>query len=126
MYLDFNQEARDMILHFMRHYFPDHEKLVYPIVASTIKNDMTAFGKLLEGLNYKEGHKVLNAHVRALGENIPPMFNSYSNLSSTMKFFGTSLNDHFGEVEESGIMVTIADIYETKKERHIATYKKGH
>jgi hypothetical protein len=41
------------------------------------------------------------------------------NLSSTMKFFGTSLNDDFGEVEESGIIVTIADIYEIKIERHL-------
>jgi hypothetical protein len=41
-----------------------------------------------------------------------------------MKTFGTSLNDHFGEVEETGIMVTISEIYPTKKERHITTYKK--
>ncbi|HMT30849.1 MAG TPA: hemolysin, partial [Bacteroidia bacterium] len=50
------------------------------------------------------------------------LFNSYMNLSATMKTFGTSLNDHFGEVEETGIMVTISEIYETKKERHISTY----
>jgi hypothetical protein len=41
-----------------------------------------------------------------------------------MKTFGTSMNSHFGEVEETGILVTIADIYDTKKERHLATYKK--
>jgi hypothetical protein len=46
------------------------------------------------------------------------------NLSATMKMFGTSMNSHFGEVEETGILVTIADIYDTKKERHINTYKK--
>jgi hypothetical protein len=39
-----------------------------------------------------------------------------------MKNFGTSVNDHFGEVEETGILVSIADIYETKKERHINSY----
>jgi len=65
----------------------------------------------------------LNQHVRDRGENIPPLFNSYMNLSATMKTFGTSLNEHFGEVEETGIMVTIAEIYDTKKVRHIATYK---
>ena len=66
----------------------------------------------------------MNQQVRALGENIPPMVNAYMNLSATMKFFGTAMNDHFGEVEESGIMVTIADIYDSKKERHVASYKK--
>jgi hypothetical protein len=39
-----------------------------------------------------------------------------------MKTFGTMLNHTFGEVEETGIMVTIADIHESKKERHIKSY----
>jgi hypothetical protein len=44
------------------------------------------------------------------------------NLSPTMKSFGTAVNDHFGNVEETGIILTIADIYEAKKDRHIETY----
>ena len=39
-----------------------------------------------------------------------------------MKTFGTVLNDRFGDVEETGIIVTIKDIYEVKKDRHIETY----
>jgi hypothetical protein len=39
-----------------------------------------------------------------------------------MKTFGTAVNDHFGNVEETGIILTIADIYEAKKDRHIETY----
>jgi hypothetical protein len=46
------------------------------------------------------------------------------NLSSTMKSFGTAVNDHFGNVEETGILITINDIYIGKKERHVSTYKK--
>jgi hypothetical protein len=75
-------------------------------------------------LPYKEGHKVLNGYVREKGENIPPLINTYMNLSSSMKTFGTALNDEFGEVEETGILVTIADIYEEKKSRHIDTYER--
>ena len=125
MYLDFDPPARDMILYFMNHYFPDNENLVRPKKPLGLKNDMSDFGRSLQGLDFKEGHKVLNQQVRARGENIPPLINAYMNLSSTMKTFGTSLNDHFGEVEETGIMVTIADIYETKKERHVSSYVKG-
>jgi hypothetical protein len=40
-----------------------------------------------------------------------------------MKTFGTSINQHFGNVEETGIMVTIADIFPEKKERHVESYK---
>lgn len=122
MYPHFNREARDMILSFMHYFFPDNKKLVTPIYPLPVSTDVSSFLSSIKGLDYKEAHKILNKNVRALGENIPPLVNSYMNLSSTMKMFGTSLNDHFGEVEESGILVTLADIYETKKERHINTY----
>jgi hypothetical protein len=38
---------------------------------------------------------------------------------------GTAGNHDFGGVEETGILVTIADIYPSKKERHIRSYKKN-
>lgn len=122
MYTDFNVKARDHILTFMKHYFPDKENLVTPIHGISIKTDMTTFLKELSSLSYKDGHAVLNKKVRALGENIPPLVNAYMNLSSTMKSFGTAINPTFGGVEETGVMVTIADIYESKKERHLNTY----
>jgi hypothetical protein len=123
MYMHFNREARDMILHFMQHYFPDKEQLVRPFKPLPLTHNMDAFEKELDGLPYKEGHKILNQHVRARGENIPPLVNAYMNLSATMKTFGTALNDHFGDVEETGILVTLSDIYPTKKERHILSYR---
>jgi len=124
MYTDFNLHARDMILSFMNYYFPDKENLVVPIIPLTIKTDVSEFLKSIEGLDYKEGHRILNHNVRELGEHIPPLVNAYMNLSATMKTFGTAMNNHFGEVEETAIMVKIADIYDSKKERHVTTYKK--
>ena len=125
MYMNFNREARDMILYFMAFYFQDAEKLVFPHKPLGYETDISEFKKLLKkDLPYKEAHMILNQHVRALGENIPPLFNSYMNLSPTMKTFGTALNTEFGGVEETGIMVTIADIYPSKTERHITSYKK--
>lgn len=121
-YRHFNVQARDYILHFMNHYFPDKDLLVIPHIPVLIKTDISEFERELGILNYKEGHKILNQHVRALGENIPPLVNSYMNLSATMRNFGTSINDEFGDVDETGIMVTTADIYPTKKERHITSY----
>jgi hypothetical protein len=41
-----------------------------------------------------------------------------------MKTFGTSKNKEFGEVLETGIIVTIDDIYSFKVDRHIETYIK--
>ena len=122
MYTDFNVVARDYILSFMLHYFPDTEKLVTPIHGITFKTDITDFLKVLKTLDYKAGHAHLNKLVRALGENIPPLVNAYMNLSSTMKSFGTAINPTFGGVEETGILVTIKDVYQSKKERHFHSY----
>ncbi|HKC69681.1 MAG TPA: GNAT family N-acetyltransferase [Bacteroidia bacterium] len=139
MYTHFNKEARDMILAFMKYYFPDKENLVKPIGSSRSKRvsafvkrvvypsksaKVTAFVKSLEGLPYKDGHMILNKNVRELGENIPPLVNAYMNLSPSMKTFGTAINKDFGEVEETGIMVCISDIYESKKQRHVDSYLK--
>jgi hypothetical protein len=122
MYTDFNRQARDFILTFMNHYFPDPDHLVTPIHGITIETDVSVFVDELKNLEYKEGHVLLNKNVRALGENIPPLVNAYMNLSPTMKSFGTATNPTFGDVEETGILVTMADIYESKKERHVNTY----
>ena len=65
---------------------------------------------------------MLNRRLRELGENIPPLINSYMNLSPSMRSFGTVINQAFGGVEETGIMIRIADIYTEKKQRHLETF----
>ncbi len=122
MYTDFNVQARDYILSFMNYYFPDKEQLVKPIHSVEIKTDVVPFLQQLKGHEYKEGHAILNKNVRALDEHIPPLVNAYMNLSATMKSFGTALNPEFGGVEETGILVTISDVYQSKKERHFNSY----
>lgn len=119
MYPNYNQEARDFLLHFMRFYFPDHEQLMTPFHPIELKMEESEVFSKLEGLEFKEGFKVLNSYVRERGENVPPLINIYMNLSASMKTFGTAVNPEFGGVEETGILVTINDIYPDKKERHV-------
>lgn len=122
MYPSFNREARDLILDFMEIFFPDSENLVSPVHPIQRRPLDTDFKQEIKDLPYKQAYNHLAKKVRNLGESVPPLFNSYMSLSPTMKTFGTSVNDHFGGVEETGIMVTIADIFEEKKERHVQSY----
>lgn len=122
MYNSFNQEAKGLIYSFMHAVFPDNENLVQSVNPLTNSNENLAFLKEIEGLPYKKAFNLLSKNVRELGEQVPPLFNSYMSLSPTMKTFGTSINHHFGGVEETGIMVTINDIYEEKKSRHVNSY----
>ena len=119
MYPSYNIEARDWLMAFMHYYFPDPDKLVVPINPLHYQHDISAIEENFRSLDYKEGYRVLNQKVRQIGENIPPLINSYMNLSASMRTFGTAVNDLFGDVEETGIMITIADIYDSKKHRHI-------
>jgi hypothetical protein len=124
MYADFDPLARDMILYFMYKNFPDPDNLIRPIVPLKLNTSEKILNSIFTGYNYEENYRILVQKVRKLGENIPPLFNAYMSLSGTMKTFGTALNDEFGHVEETGILVTVSDIYDRKKERHIVTYKK--
>jgi hypothetical protein len=124
MYLNFNQEARDLILYFLHKYFPDRENLVTPMFPRGLQTDTRELRTVFKGNNYENDYKILVQKVRSLNENIPPLVNAYMNLSPSMLTFGTALNDTFGDVEETGILVTISDIYDIKKERHLHSYKK--
>ena len=74
--------------------------------------------------SYEEAYKLLTQYVRKLNTSVPPLISAYMSLSSTMKSFGTALNKKFGDVEETGILISIDDIFEQKKERHINSYLK--
>lgn len=119
MYPTYNEEARDFLLNFMHQYFPDNENLITPHHPLAQDYDKVAFDKMLEGLDFKEGFKVLNAFAKERGEFVPPLVNIYMNLSPTMKTFGTAVNPDFGNVEETGILVSFVDIYQEKKDRYM-------
>lgn len=123
MYQNYNKEARDYIIYFLKTYFGDQDHLVYPKQPIELITPEEDLKKVFHGNDYKADYKILSQRIRKLGQTIPPLINSYMNLSPTMKMFGTALNEHFGNVEETGIMITIKDLYKTKSDRHIESYK---
>jgi len=124
MYPDYHEESRDFLLYFLKTYFPDKDGLATTKFPLQQSYDEDKFAALLKGLDFKEGYKVLTQFVRENGENVPPLMNIYMHLSPSMRSFGTAVNPDFGGVEETGIVVTVADIYEDKKERHILPASK--
>lgn len=122
MYQNYNQRARNLILYFLNKHFPDNENLVLPKDPIETGIDKTEMESVFTGDTYMEDYKILSQNVRAFGENIPPLINAYMNLSPSMKVFGTVLNPHFGNVEETALMITINNIYKAKVERHVSNY----
>ncbi len=124
MYQHFDPYARDLILYFMQRFFPDPDELIRPFTPLPVNTPEEDLAKVFTADSFEENYRILSNAVRKKKENIPPLFNSYMGLSPTMRTFGTAFNEGFGGVEETGIMVTIKDIYQAKARRHVATYER--
>ncbi|MCL1938990.1 MAG: GNAT family N-acetyltransferase [Candidatus Azobacteroides sp.] len=122
MYNTYNSEARNLILFFLDKYFKDQECLVVPIYPLDTHMNREYLEGLFNKNTYKENYHILNQEVRKRNINIPPLISAYMNLSPSMRVFGTALNESFGEVEETGILIDFNDIFEDKKQRHIESF----
>lgn len=123
MYPQMNRRAKDLILYFLQKHFPDKDGLVWPLEPLKIQMDYNELAALFEGRNYKEDYQILMRAVRTEGAVVPAMINAYMNLSPSMRSFGTAYNHHFGETDETGILVDLFDIYPEKRNRYIESYE---
>lgn len=124
MYPEYNRQARDLIQHFLFKHFKDEDNLVTPVDPIRIETPASYMDSILTEDEFKDDYKLLNAEVRRLGVNIPPLVNSYMSLSPTMKMFGGGINHEFSEAEETCILINFDEIHETKRERHINSFIK--
>ncbi|MGL5272738.1 MAG: GNAT family N-acetyltransferase [Phocaeicola sp.] len=126
MYPSYHRQGRDMILYFLNKHFPDRDNLINPIQPLQIEANLDELKQLFCHDSFKEDYKILNKEVRNLGYNIPPLVNAYMGLSPTMRMFGTAVNYGFGDVEETGILISVNEILEDKRVRHIESFVKQH
>ena len=122
MYNTYDVDARNMILYFLNLHFSDPNGLVTPLRPLRTGIDTKRMKTLFRYDNFRDNYKVLNRQIRDLGINIPPLLNAYMSLSPKMRVYGTAVNDEFGDVEETGILIAVDEILEEKKRRHIETF----
>lgn len=126
MYPSFNKVARDMILYFLQKHFYDKDHLVTPLNPIQLETDENQLKELFKETAFKADYRILNGAVRELGFNIPPLVNAYMGLSPTMRVFGTAINESFGNVEETGILIAVDEILAEKRVRHIDSFVREH
>ena len=123
IYRQYPTSAREMIQVFLNKWFGAAKmrrvKLAKP---AGVKHPLK-YIKVLKGLTFKEDYRILKAYVSNYGVSIPPLVNSYMNLSPHMKYFGTGINDEFGDIYDSGILIPFKDMAEDKINRHVKTIK---
>ena len=126
MYPSYIRRGRDMILYFLKKHFDDKDNLIIPMKPLKIEEDPEELARLFCEDDFKKDYLILNREIRKLGYNIPPLVNAYMTLSPTMKLFGTAINYGFGDVEETGILISIDEIFEEKRVRHIDSFAQQH
>lgn len=123
LYLHYEREARDLLLHFMNKYFEDKENLIEVHNRQSMVFSQEHLDSFFTGKDFNEDFAKLNKAIRARGESIPPLIKAYMSLSPTMKTLGIARNQDLSDkVEGIGILLTIDDIYPSKKQRHVETY----
>ena len=125
MYQTYNRQARNMILYYMKKHFPDTHHFVSPkphLIPPGLDDEIDLLMSIFVGNTEKEDKKILIKSLREIKEGMPPLFKKYTEMSPTMKVFGTAINHHCGEVEETAIMIKIADIVEEYRKHYILNY----
>jgi hypothetical protein len=123
MYHAYPAAARELIYEYMFRFFPDREKLILPRNPVTISNNIKILSnKLFNEKDKEANYKILQKMVRKENVNIPPLFNAYIGLTNTLRMFGSTVDPNFSSVYETGIMLTMSDIVETKRKRYIEPY----
>lgn len=125
MYKTYNRQARNMILYYMEKHFPDHHGLVVPkpnLIPHGLKDEIHFLESIFDGNTEREDKQILLKSLHDIKEGMPPLFNKYTEMSPTMKTFGTAINHHCGEVEETAILIKFSDIIEKYKKNYILNY----
>ena len=122
MYPSYDRISRDLILSFLWKHFPDMDNLIRPIEPIGSEADPRLVELILKKDEFKEDYRMLKEAVRSRGTNIPPLVNSYMNVSPTMKMFGTAVNKEFSNVEETAILVSFDEMFADKRDRHIEAF----
>lgn len=125
IYSTTDADARKAMIYFLDKNFADKNNIIIPKRKETItEEDKEKYDNILNGDNNSDNLQKLKEYVKSRNEKIPPLIRSYLNLSSSPTTFGTVFDPDFGNIYDTGIMITLADVDHDKKERYIDSYLK--
>jgi len=123
IYPQYDAISRDLIYAYLHRYHNDQKGLFYPIHPLEISLEGQELADdIFVGDDATLNYQLLQRAVRTRGFVVPPMFSAYLNVTSTLQYFGSAINDEMGDVLETGILVTVDEINEDKQLRYIGAY----
>ena len=119
LYPTYNPVARELIYTYLNRYHRGEAGLFEPYKPMPVvpmENDP------FTGDDPQENYHILQLAIRKEGTVIPAMFSAYLNITNELQYFGTTIEESFSNVYDSGIMVDLETVYPEKKERYINPY----
>lgn len=127
IYSTMKEEARNAIIFFLDKFFGSRTgKITAKNVVEISEKEQKTLTQFFSEKDYKDNYRLLHNYVRRFGETIPPLIHGYVELSSSMQTFGTGLDCDFGNIYDTGMMITIDDIYTAKRQRYVETFLDSH
>ena len=115
--------ARKAMIYYLNRFFGDHDHLIVGKKTEVLTEQENSFyDTIFIGNDYKQNFKILNSFVREHNSTIPALIHAYIELSPSMRTFGTVFDPDFGDIFDTGMMITVDDIYQVKRDRYIETY----
>ena len=106
-YPDYPREALGLVSAFFGKHCADRmvsPHKVYPVDTETDPASIFIHDK------FKDDFRALKLEFRKRGFYLPPILNTYINIASDFRYFGSAVNDEFGDVIEMGLLVKFEDI----------------
>lgn len=114
--------AKDMLVWFYRHYFPDNEHLAksfspYPLDQVTIQN----MQRLFSGTDYKADFRIMKEQMEFLGVSVPTLFKQYSDLCEDggVRFLDFGIDANFNYCVDGLVLVDLNYVKSKKHARYI-------
>lgn len=128
MYNTYDKRARNLLLSFLKHKFPDPDKLIRPkkeFRLKYVRRNLILLQTILNQPTFKEQKQILEDYIGRYGEYLQPLVDTYMSLSPTMKTFRTAKHEAFGETEETAILIRILDIHPEIIDKYRANIKEA-
>ena len=127
IYSIMEEKTRNAIIFFLDKFFGNHDGHITPKEEISVPdNQKKELERLFSEKEYKDNYRILQNYVKHFGETIPSLIHGYIELSSSMQTFGTGFDKDFGDIYDTGMMITVDDIYAAKRSRYVETFLDTH
>ena len=115
-----NIKIRSHIQYFLDLYHKDEKQLLVP----RTKEELLDYRNIEEHYKGDDYEADFKSMVKNIGgyRNLPPMLTVYLKLSSRFKQYGSAVNDNFGNVEETAILVNTKEFEKSAIKDHILSH----